>query len=298
MAHIEVSSMHVRRFWSLVVLSLAATSLPAAKGSNDGGQGQDRKSRIGFELYQDYLIVVRGSVGPLKDLNFLLDTGATPSVLDPRVKEKLHLATSPMDIAVLKGTVKGETATVPSLQFGPIRKDNVAVLIQDLSFLQRGLPVRLDGIVGLDVLGQSTFVIDYKSHEIGFGSPSSMSDSIPFQIREGLAIVDAVVNQAQVHLLVDTGASSMILFEEMRDPASDSKAEESPKVIGEFERKQKRSITLRLGKTKFDHEVAYVVQNRRDAGHNFDGLMSPIALGITRVAVDLSQGTLAFTRKP
>ena len=294
--------MHLRRFWSLVVLmSLALTKVPAEKRSSNGGSEQDRKSRVGFELYQDYLIVVRGSIGPLKDLNFLLDTGATPSVLAPRLKEKLHLTTAPIDIAVLKGSVKGETATVPSLQFGPIRKDNVAVLIQDLSFLQKGLPVRLDGIVGLDVLGQSTFVIDYTAHEIRFGPTASMSDSIPFHIKEGLAIVDASVNQAQVHLLLDTGASSMILFEEMRDPASDAKAagtEESQKNIGEFQRNQKRSISVKLGKTKFDHEVAYVVQNPRDAGHNFDGLMSPIALGITRVAVDLSQGTLAFTRKP
>ena len=294
--------MHIRRFWALVVLmSLAATNLPAEKGSGDGRSDESGKTRVGFELYQDYLIVVRGSVGPLRDLNFLLDTGATPSVLSPRLKEKLHIVTAPMDIAVLKGSVKGETATVPSLQFGPIRKDNVAVQIQDLSFLQKGIPVRLDGIVGLDVLGQSTFVIDYAAHEIRFGAASSMSDSIPFHIREGLAIVDAFVNQAQVHLLVDTGASSMILFEEIRDPASDAKpagTEASPKTIGEFQRNQKRSISVKLGKTKFDHEVAYVVQNRRDAGHNFDGLMSPIALGITRVAVDLSQGTLAFTRKP
>ena len=294
--------MHIRRFWSLVVLmSLVATNLPAAKGSGEAGSDEPGKTRVGFKLYQDYLIVVRGSVGPLKDLHFLLDTGATPSVLTPRLKEKLHLVTAPMDIAVLKGSVKGEMATVPSLQFGPIRKDNVAVLIQDLSFLQKGIPVRLDGIVGLDVLGQSKFVIDYAAHEIRFGPASSMSDSIPFHIREALAIVDAFVNQAQVHLLVDTGASSMILFEEMRDPASDAKpagTEASSKAIGEFQRNQKRSISVKLGKTKFDHEVAYVVQNRRDAGHNFDGLMSPKALGITRVAVDLSQGTLAFTRKP
>lgn len=178
--------MHVRRFWFLVVLmSLAVTSLPAAKRSGDSGTDQPRRTRVDFELYQDYLIIVRVSVGPLKNLNFLLDTGATPSVLDPRLKEKLHLVTAPMDISVLKGTVKGETATVPSLQFGPIRKDNVAVSIQDLSFLQKGLPVRLDGIVGLDILGQSPFVIDYTSHEIRFGPPSSMSDSIPSQGRAG-----------------------------------------------------------------------------------------------------------------
>ncbi len=41
-----------------------------------------------------------------------------------------------------------------------------------------------------------------------------------------------------------------------------------------------------------------MVHNLRDAGHDFDGLMSPAALGITRIAIDLHQGTLAFTREP
>jgi hypothetical protein len=292
--------MRTRHFWLLIVLTgLAVACQPAAQGYKDGGLDQHVKSKIYFELYRDYMIVVRGSAGPLKGLNFLFDTGASPSVLDPRVAGKLHLTTVPTDISVLNGAVQGGTATVPSLQFGAVRRENVPVLVQDLSFLEKALPIRIDGIVGLDVLGQDMFVIDYASREIRFGSSPSMADSIPFHMKEGLAIVDATVNHAQVHLLMDTGASSLILFEEM--PVSGPKgagAEPSSKTIGDFERRQVRSINLKLGATEFGHEAAFVVHNHRDAGHDFDGLMSPAALGITRVAVDPGRGKLAFSREP
>jgi predicted aspartyl protease len=293
--------MFAKRFWSFVLLtSLTVVGQSVMRAEDTGGSVPRSGGKVEFELYRDYLIIVRGSVGPLKGLNFLVDTGATPSVLDPRIKEKLNLTTIATQIAVLNGSVRGETAIIPSVQIGPIRRDNVTVSIQDLSFFQKALPIRIDGIVGLDVLGQDAFVVDYPSRQIRFGPLPAMPGSIPFHIEAGLAIVDAVVNHAQVHLLVDTGASSMILFDEMRETAHDSKAESatSSKTIGDFERSHSRSINLTLGKTKFDHEVAFVVQNHRDMGHNFDGLMSPAALGITRVAVDPGRGMLAFTREP
>ncbi|HEY2019309.1 MAG TPA: retropepsin-like aspartic protease, partial [Bryobacteraceae bacterium] len=173
--------------------------------------GHPRNANVSFELYRDYLIVLQVRVGPLKGLNFLLDTGATPSVLDPRIAAKLHLETVPTEIAVLQGTARGATATIPSLQVGPVVKENLPVLVEDLSFVQKVVPVRLDGIVGLDVLGQSAFVIDYVSHNIRFGS-ANLASSVPLQLRQGLAMLTATVNQEPAQLLLDTGAPSLILF--------------------------------------------------------------------------------------
>lgn len=291
--------MGVRRFWLFVTLTcLVLAGQPGAQGSpRNGRQGQGRSIET-FDLYRGYLIIVRGSIGPLKGLHFLFDTGATPSVLDPQLKEKLHLVTTAEPIAVLNGTVQGETAVVPTLQVDPIHRDNVSVSIQDLSFLQKVLPVHIDGIVGLDVVGQNPFEVDYAAREIRFGPLPLMKDSVPFQWKEGLAVIDAVVDQAQIHLLVDTGASSMILFSARHQADTGSSAEPSSDTIGDFEQNHAQSIRLSLGKTKFGHEAAFVVQHHKDAVYDFDGLMSPAALGITRVAVDPSRQTIAFTREP
>jgi len=292
--------MRGRYFWLTVVLtSLALVGQPAAWGYRESSQLAN--SSVRFQLYRDYLIVVQGSVGPMKGLNFLLDTGSNTTVLDPRLARKLHLDVAPTSVAVLSGGVKGGIAIAPSLQFGPIRGQNVPVVIEDLSFIQGVLPFQIDAIVGLDVLGQSTFVIDYSSREIRFGPAPSMPNSIPLQLKDGLAFVDAEVNHTAVRLLVDTAAPSMVIFEELPNQQSGlngGDAQPSPKRIGDFDHKRQRQISLRLGEVDFGHESAFVAPNYRDAGHDFDGMMSPVALGITRVEVDLTQRTLAFTREP
>src|ERR1700757_1960990 len=101
MAFMRVTAMRGHWFWVLVLLTVGMPAgQPAAWGFSGGGTrgaGPERpaKSAVSFELYRDYLIVVRGTAGPVKGLNFLLDTGATPSVLDPRLAGKLHLEIAP-----------------------------------------------------------------------------------------------------------------------------------------------------------------------------------------------------------
>jgi hypothetical protein len=296
--------MRGRTFSFIVALTgLMVVSQPAAWGFRQSSQLA--KTNVEFQLYRDYMIVVQGSVGPLKGLNFLLDTGTNTTVLDPRLARKLRLETAPTDVAVLGGRVKGSTATVPSLQFGPVRRDNVSVLVEDLFFVQDALPLQIDAIVGLDVLGQSSFVIDYSSREIRFGPTPAMPNSIRLQLNDGLAFVDAVVNHTRVRLLVDTAAPSLLMFEELPESAQDNKGSgdgpptkerSTAKKIGDYDHQRVRQVSLRLGEVEFGREAAFVVPNHKDSGHDFDGLMSPVALGFTRVAVDLNQKTLAFAR--
>jgi len=257
------------------------------------------KTRVDFQLYRDYLIVVQGSVGGVKGLRFLLDTGSTTTVLGPQLARKLNLDTTPVGVAVVSGSVKGESATAPSVQFGPIRSANVPVVIEDLSFLRGVLPFQIDAILGLDILGQSTFVIDYSSREIRFGIAPSMPNSVQLQLVNGLAFVDAEVNHTPARLLVDTAAQSLFIFDQLPVTALGATADGSQQPvgkIGQFDHNRVRQISIRLGEVNFGHESAFVVPNFRDAGHDFDGLMSPVALGFTRVAVDLIHKTMTFAR--
>jgi predicted aspartyl protease len=280
--------------WFSLLTVLLLVGEPPARGYGN------QHDTVHFDLYRDYLIVVRGSAGSLKGLNFLLDTGASPAVLDRRVAEKLQLDQLPVSIAVLGGSVQAGQATVPSLAVGPVRRDNLDVVVEDLSFFQKAFPVRIDAVVGLDVLGQSAFEIDYAAHEIHFGAVSPLKNSLPLRLQAGLPIVDAELNHFPVHLLLDTGASSLILFQPFTPrPASPMRVSEvrpTPGTIGEFDRKPVWLESLRLGEAEFGKEPAFLVKGAADGPQNFDGLISPALLGITKLSIDRGRGVVSFSR--
>jgi predicted aspartyl protease len=258
------------------------------------------QANVPFDLYRSYLIVARGSAGPLKGLNFLLDTGASPSLVDRRLAQRLHLQDRPAGLAVLDGRVKAASTVLPTLTFGPIERNNLPVLVEDLSFLEEALQRPIDAVVGLDVLGQSSFTVDYSARQIRFGPPPTMPISIPLSMEDGLPFIDAELNGAPAHLLVDTGASSLILFETrlpgLINGLKVSAIHRSANLLGDFDRKQVSLDRLKLGGLELAQQPASVVRNRDDAGLHFDGLVSPAALGLRIVAIDRERGLLAFSR--
>ena len=120
--------------WFSLLTVLFMAGEPPARGYGN------RSDTVHFDLYRDYLIVVRGSAGPLKGLNFLLDTGASPAVIDRRVAEKLQLTEQPGSMAVLGGSVQAGQATVPSLEVGPVRRENLERRGRGFVFFSKGFP--------------------------------------------------------------------------------------------------------------------------------------------------------------
>ena len=286
--------MRGRNFCLLTLLMLLALAVePPARGYPEG-------KPLRFDLYHGYLIVARGAVGSQKGLNFLVDTGTNPSVLDRRVAQKLHLQERPSILAGINGRVQAGQATVPSLQFGPIRLENFNVVVADLSFFSKAIPVRIDGVIGLDVVGQNPFEIDYTASRILFGPTPSLKNSLPLELRGGLPIVTAGADHVSAHLVLDTAASALILFAPQA-PATVSRVkatavQQSSSRMGEFERKQVVLNSLTLGQTEFRWQQAFLVQNPWEGKEEFNGLMSPALLGITRLAIDVPRGIVEFSR--
>ena len=178
-------------------------------------------------------------------------------------------------MAVLGGSVQAEQSVAPSLNVGLMQRNNVPVLIEDLSFLQKALPIRVDAIIGLDVLGQTAFVIDYAARQIHLGPLRALPDAIPLHMAGGLAIIDAQVNNLPAHLLLDTGASSLFLFARSTPGAvSDlrvSAVQQSSGTIGESERKQVKLRSLRLGAAELPRSRSFWSQTAAtEATHSMD----------------------------
>ena len=285
--------MRGRRYWLLSLVTILTVALePVANGT------VGLPTSVGFDLYRGYLIVVRGSAGPEKDLNFLLDTGVNYTVLDRRLAQKLRLDERPGVLAGVNGRVAAGRAIAPSLQIGPTRRDKLSVVVEDLSCFDKALPVRIDAVIGLDLVGQGAFEIDYGSRQINFGPLPFLKNTLHVRMSGGLPLVDAELDETPVQLVLDTGASSLILFEpRTASQVKISAVQHSAETMGEFQGKPVRLASLRLGQTEFRREAAFLVP--RGGGiedRDFDGLVSPALLGITKVAIDLGQGLAAFSR--
>ena len=115
------------------------------------------ESVLPLKLYGQHLIVVQGSIGTLERRNLVIDTGAYPSIIDSAVAKKLHLAGRDEDLDSVDRTLTRAAVIVPSFDVGPIHVAAVRSLVNDLSAASRTFGLRIDALIGLDVLAHSSF---------------------------------------------------------------------------------------------------------------------------------------------
>lgn len=287
---------YLRRLSLYIFLSFVA--LLSASAKDRPASLRNMNGAVRFDLYRGYLMVARGSVGSLKGLNFLIDTGTSTTLVDARIAGKLKVNGDPQEVNIMffKGGAEAAQAHVPSIDLGPVRKNDVPVLVRDLSMFEDGLPVRIDAVIGLDVLSWSPFEVDYRDRKIYFGELPRLPISIPLNMEDGLALVDVEVNHTPAHLIIDTGTPALLIF-----------GARIPKAIAGLKVRRSRNDAngrnwgerqvvhlphLRLGHAEFIRQQALVMENRDEGGRDFDGLLSPAALGIDAFTVDLDRGAL------
>jgi len=269
-----------------------------ARESFDGTESRSQNNNaapgeVPFRLYRGYLIVAEGSLGGEK-MNLLIDTGTDPSVLDRRVAQKLRLPGSTARLSLVNRTVEVQQVTLPELRLGPLRAQSLRVLVRDLGFLSRALGIGIDAVIGLDVLRGSSFTIDYKATKIVFGPPQSLTASMPFETGPPFITVRIQIEGEPIRVLLDTGSSGLALFRHRSSSRLGRlqivAEKKSLNMGGEVRREQVLLSAIQLGSAQLRRVNAFVVDDQEDTGRDFDGLLGPAALGMTRISFDLKRG--------
>jgi hypothetical protein len=255
--------------------------------------------KVPIRIYWGYMVIVEGSAGNLEKLNFLVDTGAYPSVIDQKIADHLGLTGQPARVNVSNQTVETELVVLPSLLVGPIHAQSLPVLREDLSFLQKAVGRKVDGVVGLDVLRKCSFSINYRNKEMLFGAVEGMAFSVPFETDTPVVTVGMEFQNRKLRLVVDSAGPDLMLLQ-TRIPTSVGLQEVGTETMsdagGTFHCKKVRIAEVHLGKETIGAQIAFVVNDRKDDGDNFDGVLGMRGPQFWKVAFDFEQRRFSWER--
>ncbi len=147
---------------------------------------------------------------------FLVDTGASISVLSPEFADKARLTdrlTQPG--ASVNGVAGGVSfARVTQLRVGGARFSGFHALLMDLGHLESGLGAKPAGILGANVLLRAPLTLDYVAGVATWNGPEPKGAvALPAEFSKGGVFVKGDLDGVKLPLLLDTGASVNAILE-------------------------------------------------------------------------------------
>jgi predicted aspartyl protease len=261
-------------------------------GSDDG---------VTFQLSAGYLIVVEGRLGNLSKLRFVLDTGATRSVVDRKVADRLRVPhqKGQREVFSFDKTFKVEQAEFHDVQFGPVRLANLSMLVDDLGrFSEFGS--KADVLIGIDLLRMRNFAIDYDSRKVLF-SPLDHARSGPFPESDPrFFTVKILIQNRPVNLVVDSGLDGILLYEDrVRESVPKLRIAGRTKPTNFGSRLQAKWATLpnvRIGATDRDTRVLLMNAPPSHILRGVDGYIGTATLG-RWIGFNFTNKTLTLRKK-
>jgi predicted aspartyl protease len=254
------------------------------------------QSEIPFELRDGYVIVVEGRISQLKGLRFVLDTGASYSVVNRKVAEQLTVRRRPGQVFKFDKIVPVEWAEFKEVQFGPIEAHSVSLMVADLS--SSGSSGSADAVIGMDLLRASAgILIDYERRRIFFGAATvSHKEAMPPKVPP-LLVMQVMIQGRAVRLLVDTGMQGILLYQDRlrkEFPNLRVQVEKDNVQIGYLRVKQAKIPSFSVGTAESERTVFLMNGPAENLLTGIDGYLGTCALNAPQVAIDFANNTMAW----
>lgn len=265
--------------WSLLVSQLWATT-PSSQ-------------EIPFRLYRGHWVMFEGSLFDRTDrVRIVLDTGAAATFVSTKTARRLGL---PLLADSSRASSFGKSRSVKrtvlrGLRLGP-RMVTIAGYVVEFPWKE------IDVILGMDVLQQSSFLIDYERRIVQFGVQAAFESAVPFEVVDSSLLVSIRIDTQDVRLAVDTGAGQSTLFQDavktwikrLRGGRRLAMAH----AAGSSMAKEVRIPDVQLGSATWKDLPVLVLDAKRN-GRKDSGVLSPIGMGIRRVSFDFEHNLFSW----
>jgi len=283
-------------FLSLACLGLLFPSTSEAKPQTPPTDSVPLRE-LTFQLSSGYLIQVDGSIGTQSNLKFILDTGATITIVDRKIADKLKLDRHPAESFNFDRKLKWESATLPDLRFGPVHATNITVFIGRLAEYS-DFAKNADAVIGMDMLKFSNFSIDFDTHKLTFRPSIEKLSVVAGDPLLQCPILEVQVQGHPVRLIVDTGLAGIVFYEERlraRVPGLRIAGHLADAAIGGRVQAKRATIPdVLFGKTNRDVSVLLVSSPAPEMLSGIDGIIGIAALKAHRINFDFAGRTLSW----
>jgi len=250
------------------------------------------QSNMPFKLLGEHLIVVQGSLGDLQKRNLVIDTGAYPSIIDTGIARKLHISGHSEELDAVNHKLSHPVVMVSSIDVGPIHAHGVRAMTADLSAASQAFGLRIDALIGLDVLQHASFRIDYRAKRIFFSEVETLPFSVPFRWTEGMLTISLQANSGTLRMLVDTGAQSTLLLAPKLVVSRRGHDREFANLGGNFSLREVKLESVQLGDFELGSQAVYVSDAPDLPPYPFDGFLSTIQF--EQIAFDFQRHTFSW----
>jgi predicted aspartyl protease len=249
----------------------------------------DAPKEVPFKLQNGHLMLVKGSIRECQDLNLLIDTGASTTLVNKPIAKKLKLDGKKKVLFAYGKKVKVRSTILHNVQVGTARFTPVSAAIADLSFLP-GIGRKIDAIIGMNALVRANFTIDYQSKQLIFNPDQPLKTATELDATDLKLVVKLQVQDQTVRLLVDSGAGDLILFRERLDGLPLRRVPQGKKTnyhLGSAEELNMVQLSqVQLGSEELGTVRAYLQNGRIEGYDTIQGTLGILALGFNRVQFD------------
>jgi predicted aspartyl protease len=240
----------------------------------------------------------------MNDLNFLFDTGAVPSAISTRVASRIGVTGRSGALALLQRQIDAQYVTVSDVRLGSIHAPSLAMVVVDLARLEGELGIRIDAVIGLDLVPRQNIAIDYKRRKIVLGLERTALHESPAEIYTfedaPYWVVTLNLGGRDFRVLLDTGADALGLFNRDVTRSFLDRRRKTPVAVISTDPRTIQSLqpqAVAIGDTQWDGQTVVVLPEPPGEFQKIDGVMGPRALRIARLELDWAHKCLRWERE-